>query len=97
MALAGTGCVRASSQIREEPLTKPSAGYVNVANQAHFHTIGPHCSYAMMLTRLEAVETFKTQAKPLATPMWLGVASSSNDPMECLCFNQEGCFVNVAK
>ena len=30
----------------------------------------------MALTRLEAVETFKTQAKPLATPMWLGVASS---------------------
>ena len=30
----------------------------------------------MTLARLEAVETFKTQAKPLATPMWLGVASS---------------------
>ena len=30
----------------------------------------------MTLARLEAVETFKTQAKPPVTPMWLGVASS---------------------
>ena len=30
----------------------------------------------MAVTRLEVGETFKTQAKPFATPMWLGVASS---------------------
>ena len=45
-----------------------------------------------MLIRLEVVETFKSQAKPLDTPAWLGVASSSNDPMEFLCFKQRGCF-----
>ena len=51
----------------------------------------------MAVTRLEVVETFKTQAKPFATPMWLGVASSIMTQWNVLCFNQRGRFDIVAK